>query len=401
MEATPPPQTSSPKWGSTTKLIAGLTAVAIIAGLLVRFTGIIGPLILSFILAYLLQPLASRINLRFKLSWRASVAIIFLVVVVLLAGLIFLVGLAVVQQIQSLIDLLQRLFNELPALVSNLTSRQFAIGPLKLDLTQFDLTTLTNQLLGSAQAILGRVGSLVSTVATSALVTLGYIAFILIIAYFLLSETSQVRKNMVTIEIPGYGADVRRLGRALTRIWDAFLRGQLVIFILVVISYYLLMTILGMRFTFGIALMAGLARFVPYVGPFIAWTTAGLVAFFATSNYFGLQSWAYTLLVVGLCLLIDQVYDHYIVPRFMGRALNIHPAAILVAALVATSLLGFIGLVLAAPVLATLVLLGRYMLRKMFDLDPWPEPEQDLPVQLPSDRLFRRLRAWWQSIRRH
>lgn len=376
--------------------------IAIVGALVVRFKVIVGPLILSFILAYLLHPIAIRLHHRIKLSWRASVTVVFLALVILLAAIIFLTGLAVVQQIQSLIDLLQRVLNELPATISALSTRQLAIGPFQLNLAQFDLTNLTNQFLGTAQTILGRVGSLVSTVAAGTLSTLGRIAFMVIIAYFLVTESGQVRENIVRIQIPGYDADARRIGYELTRIWDAFLRGQLVIFIMVVISYYLLLNILGMRFTFGIALMAGLARFIPYIGPFIAWTIAALVAFFSADNYFSLQPWAYALLVVSLCLVLDQVYDQYIVPRFMGRALNVHPAAILVAALIAFSLLGIIGLVLAAPVLASMILVGRYVIRKMFNQEPWPEsePEHHTRMQLPSDRMIHRLRSWWRSVLR-
>lgn len=373
--------------------------IAIVGALVVRFKVIVGPLILSFILAYLLHPIAIRLNQRFKLSWRTSVTIVFLALVILLAAAIFLTGLAFVQQIQSLIALFQRLLNELPAIISALSTRHLAIGPFQLDLAQFNLTNLTNQFLGTAQTILGRVGGLVSTVAAGALSTLGRIAFMVIIAYFLVAESGQVRENIVRIQIPGYDTDARRLGYELTRIWDTFLRGQLVIFLMVVISYYLLLNILGMRFTFGIALMAGLARFIPYIGPFITLTTAALVAFFSADNYFSLQPWAYTLLVISLSLVLDQVYDQYIVPRFMGRALNVHPAAILVAALIAFSLLGIIGLVLAAPVLASMILVGRYVIRKMFDLEPWPEPEHNTRVQLPSDRMIHRLRAWWRSFR--
>jgi predicted PurR-regulated permease PerM len=216
----------------------------------------------------------------------------------------------------------------------------------------------------------------------------------------LLAEGGQVREDILHIDIPGYEKDIRRLGRELTRIWDAYLRSQVVIIILVIIAYYLLMTILGMRFTLGIALMAGIARLVPYLGPLIVWTTTALLAFFQPSNYFNLQPWAYAVLVVGLALLLDQVFDQYIQPRFMGRSLGVHPAAILVAAIVAFQLLGIIGLVLAAPVLATVTLLFRYALRKLFDLDPWPEPEHELRVQLPQDRLFRRVRAWLRRLTR-
>jgi predicted PurR-regulated permease PerM len=391
---------SSPKWSSTTKLIIGLTIVGILAILIYQLRNIIGPLILSFILAYLLHPVAIRFNKKLKIPWRIAVGIVFIILVVVMAGVFALAGFAIVQQIQSLITTISRFISELPQLITNLSTHVYSLGPFQLDLSRFDLTSVTNQVLSSVQAVLGQVGGLVGTVATGTITTLGHVFFILLIAYFLLAEGGLVRENILHFDIPGHDKDISRLGRELTRIWDAYLRSQLVIIILVIITYYLLMTVLGMRFTLGIALMAGIARLVPYLGPFIVWTTTALLAYFQPSNYFGLQPWAYALLVVGLAVLLDQVFDQYVQPRFMGRSLGVHPAAILVAAIVAFQLLGIIGLVLAAPVLATTTLLFRYALRKLFDLDPWPEPEHEFRYQLPQDRIFHRLRAWLRRLTR-
>jgi hypothetical protein len=64
------------------------------------------------------------------------------------------------------------------------------------------------------------------------------------------------------------------------------------------------------------------------------------------------------------------------------------------------NLIGIIGLVLAAPVLATLKLLLRYTIRKMLDLDPWPETDQDIqPFQMPGSRTIQRVREWWRTLR--
>ena len=68
-----PPTSTSPGWGSTTKLIVGLSFVALISALLIRFRSIIGPLILAFILAYLLHPIADRLSRFAHMRWRVSV----------------------------------------------------------------------------------------------------------------------------------------------------------------------------------------------------------------------------------------------------------------------------------------------------------------------------------------
>jgi len=398
------PPTASPPWSSGTKIIIGLTMIAIVAALVIQFRNIIGPLLLAFILAYLMHPLASWVNRVTKMSWRLSVSLVYLVLLILLAGLLTYAGFQIVQQMQSVVQVVDSFIQSLPDLIADLSTLTIRIGPFTY--TGFGsaegLTTFTDQLLQYVQPALGRAGGLVSSLATGTLATLGWILFIMIISYFLLADASQVSREIVRIDLPGYDPDMRRIGRELSRIWGSFLRGQLLIFLLVVLAYTILLSILGTRFTFGIAIMAGLARFVPYLGPFLTWTVTGLVAYFQGSNYFGLEAWQYTLLVLLSCIVLDQIFDYLVVPRFFNTALGVHPAALLVAAIIATNLLGVVGLVLAAPVLATLMLFGKYGFRKMFDLDPWPPSERPpKPLELPWVRLFRRLRAWLRTLRKN
>jgi hypothetical protein len=83
------------------------------------------------------------------------------------------------------------------------------------------------------------------------------------------------------------------------------------------------------------------------------------------------------------------VIDTLITPRIMARTLKVHPAAVLVAALIAANLLGLLGVVIAAPFLATIMLLGRYVMRKMFDLEPWPPVETELPPSVGMEWIAR------------
>jgi predicted PurR-regulated permease PerM len=374
-ESTSPPP--SPIWTSGTKLIVGLTFVGILVALLIYFRSIIGPLLLAIILAYVLHPVAGYLHQKTRLNWRWSVNIVFVLFVLILVSILAVSGIAIVQQMQSLINVITTFTVGLPDFVEDISSRTYFIGPYQFGLSQADLESLANQVLDTLQPALGRLGSLLSTFATSALVTLGWIFFVLVIAYFLLARTGQVTDEMIKFDIPGYNDDIRRMNFEFRRIWNVFLRGQLIIFVLAIILYSFLLSVLGVRYALGIAIMAGVARFIPYVGPFLVWIVTALVAFFQGSNYFSLEPWIYAVLVVGVCLILDAILDNIVIPKFFGDTLGLHPAAVLVAALIAAQLIGFVGLVLAAPVLATMVLISRYFLRKMVDEDPWPSEEFD------------------------
>ncbi len=195
------------------------------------------------------------------------------------------------------------------------------------------------------------------------------------------------------VEISGLAYDLRRMGLELTHKWNAFLRGQFMIFIVSVFAYVLLLSILGVSNALGLAFIAGLAKFIPYLGPIVTGVITALVAFFQQGNYLGIEPITYALIVVIAAVLLDQVFDALVTPRLMASTLGVHPAAVLVSAIIAARLLGIIGLLLAAPVLASVLLLAQYTTRKMLDRNPWPEPEPvpvkiDFPLVKPVRRLW-------------
>ncbi len=389
-EKASPPHT--PVWNSATKLVVGLTFVGILVAFLIYFRSIIGPLLLAVILAYVLHPGAAIINRKTHLNWRWSVNIIFLLFVLILLAILTVSGFAIIQQMQSLVGVINTFTVTLPDLVDQISSQEYSIGPFRFGLSQTDLQSLANQVLDTLQPVLGRFGSILSSFAASALVTIAWAMFVFVIAYFLLARTGQVTDEMIRIDIPGYNDDIQRINLEFRRIWNVFLRGQMVIFLLAIFLYSILLTVLGVRYALGIAILAGVARFIPYVGPLIVWIVTALVAIFQGYNYFGLETWVYAILVVALCLILDAILDNIVVPKFHGDTLGLHPAAVLVAALLAARLIGFVGLVLAAPVLASMVLISRYFIRKMFDQDPWPpSDDESRETDIPWNEFISRL----------
>ncbi|MBS1248550.1 MAG: putative transport protein YhhT [Chloroflexi bacterium] len=386
----------SPPWGTTIKLVVGLTIVAILGGMLLYFRSVITSLLLAFILIYLFYPLIKFVARTTRLSWQASTAIIFVVMLLLFLGLLTITGFAVAQQLQSLLLIVQKFIADLPEIANELSQILARYGEFG-EIINFN--DLANRAIETLQPIIGQAGTLVRSIATGAATSIGKIFFVFMIAYLVLADIDKLPSSINISAIPDYAYDIRRIGRELRRIWNAFLRGQMIIFILIVIIYLLTLTILGTRYAFGLALLTGLGNFIPYVGAFVAITLTGLAAFFQASNYFGLDPWQYTILVLGIAFLIDRIFDSLIKPRFFGKALGIHPAVVLVTAIMAANLFGLVGLILAAPVVATLKLFGRYVLRKMLDLDPWPEgeiePEQ---MEYPWRRWGKRLWAWAKPV---
>jgi predicted PurR-regulated permease PerM len=373
----------SPPWSRNTKLVVALSLVAALFGLLIYFRKLFLPLLLAFLLAYLLYSPAYFLCTRFRLSWRLAVTLIYLLILAALIGFLTWGGISLVSQFQNLLDLLQNSLQKLPEFFKGLTQGSFAFGPLSFDFSRFGMSNLSDQLLGAAQSLLGRLTSVLGAIASETAIFLGWTLFVLVISYFLLVESGGLRDAMLRIEVPRYQADMKRLMQEIEYIWSAFWRGQLIVVGLTVLLYSLLLSIFGVRYWLGLAFVAGIARLLPYIGPTVNWTLLFLVAYFQDYKLFGLSPLVYTLLVLGSAILMDQVLDNFISPKIIGESLKIHPAAILVGALIAANLLGVIGVLIAAPLVAMAKVILRYLVRKLFDLPPWPETEPPLPPPSP------------------
>jgi len=388
--------TASPRWSATTKLLIGLVILGIFTFLIYRFSNLVGPLLMIFIITYLLHPLSAWISHYLRIPWKVSVTILFILLAAILIGLLTWGGVGLVGQIQNLIASIQGIVRDLPRYITQISTQTFIIGPYELDMRTFDLTAISQQLLSYIEPLLGQTGNLLGTIAGGAAGFIGWTLFVLTVSYFVMAESSGLREDMLKVDIPGYTEDLRKLGSELSRIWNAFLRGQIIIFLIALVIYSILLPALSVRYALGIAFMAGLAKFLPYVGPAITWVVMALVTYFQPSTPFGLEPLPYMLIVVITTSIIDWFMDSFIVPRIMARTLKVHPAAVLVAAIIAANLLGLLGVIIAAPFLATALLLGRYIMRKMLDLDPWPKTE---PVPPPPSigEIIKNFIQFWSS----
>lgn len=366
---------ASPQWDSSTKLVVAASFMVVIAGLLFFFRDIWGALLLAFVVVYLFYPLAERIHRKTRFPWRLSVGILYLVLLIILIGLLVWGGFTLVDQSINLFAFLENQVKDLPDFLTNLGQTRYQIGPYILDFQELDvqIDQVVNEVFNSLTSLIASAGSLAGTIAGGAVNLVTKLVLVLLVSFFMLSESNGVASQIVKFNIPRYQYDIERMGKELGRVWDAFLRGQLTLILITIVLYTIVLSILGLPYALGLALLAGLARFLPYIGPAILWVVLFMVSIFAVTPSFGLTSFWYAMLVVGVGWVFDTLIDQMITPKMMGSALHVHPAALLIGVYVGASMLGFIGIMLAAPVLATLILAANYALRKSFDLDPWQE----------------------------
>ncbi len=373
---TPTPQPDKARWSLPVKFLVALAGLGLLGGLLIQFNTLIGPVLACFILAYLLSPLVSWLTRRVG-SWSAAVNVTFLLVLLILAGLFVVAGLAIQGQITGLVKLATGLSADLPEMVQGLINQPIAIGGFVFSLSDSSLAPLTDQALSYAQAAVGQAGSLASSVASGTLTSVGWIFFVMLVAYYLLHDFPKLVPTLERGVPAGQAADVRRLSADLGPIWNAYLRGQVTLSVAIAVMIGVGTTAVGVHYGPVLGILSFFAEFIPFVGPGAVALIGVLVAYFQDGNYLGLSPMAFAGLVLIIFVVMQQIQGNILYPRIMGRSLNLHPALLLVGAILMGQWLGFVGVMLAAPLLASAMLLGGYVYARMIDVDPfedWPQP---------------------------
>lgn len=387
----------SPPWNRTTKVIIALVVLLLVALLARRFHALIGQIIGAAILAYILNPIIIALDRRTKLSRGPILAIVYLLFAVGVIGGLIALGVAAFQQISSFIELVPDLIETIVSFFQDLTSRTDPINILtyKIDPAIIPWDTITNQVLGFIEPILSQSGQIISRLAAT---TVGWLTtgfFVFMISIYVAYEIPKLGSYVSRFaQQPGYQYDAERLMREFGRIWSAYLRGQVVLGFVIFLVVWLGLTALGVQNALALGILAGLLEFIPTLGPIISAGVAIGVAVVQPTNYLGLTGFQYALVVLALMFLIQQLENTILVPRIVGESLDLNPLIVIVGVYMGGSLAGILGAVLAAPVVATIKLLGAYAWRKMFDLPPFPDPEEERPSSLSlrerGQKLFNR-----------
>ena len=361
----------SPRWQKSTKNLVISAILVLLLVTLIFLRNLISPILIAVIMTYLLQPISCFFNTKLNISWKASVIILYVLLLVLIAGLVAWGGISLASQAENLIRFIAQVFNDLtrkstPAIDPNESSSilQQLLNNFSSSETGTEFfTTVQNVLSG----VTGSIGSVISGFASKVV----WFFFSFGLSFFLLFESDGAPGRSFAFNLEGYEYDFQKGRQQLTRIWNSFLRGQILLMLFTILLYFLVFLILGLNYSLALAFLMGLARLVPYIGSTVAYIFFAIVAYYQPTTFLGMPHINYTIMIVLIAFIIDKLMDSVLTPKVMADTLKIHPAAVLVAAIVFAKLLGLIGIFLAAPITASFKLLMTYIYRKLTDQDPW------------------------------
>jgi len=379
------------RWSSSTKRTIVIVILVLLGLMIYRFRDVLPPLVIALLLAFILDPIVDFLTERLHLSRGLATGLIFLALITGLLGVVA-APVTVVPSIQRAVNSVQIDFIRVITDISDFLERPVEIWEYSLDLS--DVFEEVNAMLRSfVSSVAQGTIDVVFDLASGAF----WLIIILMITFYLVKDADRFIEQLDDLAPPDYRDDFVRLRQQITDVWNAFLRGQLLLGGAMILITTVVCTVIGLPYALVMGLIAGVMEFVPNLGPIIALIPAALVALFQGSSFLPLSNFWFAVLVIGLYIVIQQVEGNVLVPRILGRSLNLHPLVVLISIIVGGSLAGILGMLLAAPVLATLRVVGSYVFCRLYDRDPFAEPEVE--AESPKPGLLKRAStATWRQL---
>lgn len=146
------------------------------------------------------------------------------------------------------------------------------------------------------------------------------------------------------------------------------------------------MALIGLPHAWLIGILFGVLELIPNLGPVIASIPAVLIAYFLGSTVLNISNEWFTVLVIAVNFALQQIENNVLVPRIMGHSLNLHPLVVLIAAIIGAQTAGLLGLLLAAPTVATLRIVAEYTYRRLFDMPPFPDNQTQSQAEMTGQQ---------------
>ncbi|MFZ9550484.1 MAG: AI-2E family transporter [Hylemonella sp.] len=344
--------------------IVWLATAAVLAMVLWLLAPVLTPFVVAALLAYALTPVVDRVNALWggRTPRLLAVLLVEVLFVMVLLGLVLL--------------LVPILAKELPALrekVPGLLERADAgLQPLFAQLgIQFslDMASIKPALMEYLHANFEEtMASLVSSLkigGSLALTGLGYVILIPVALFFLLLDWKHFVANLIILVPTRLRAGFDGFMGEADAVLGQYLRGQLLVMLILAAYYSVGLSLFGLDLALPIGVFTGLAIFVPYVGFGLGLCLAALAGFLEFSTVGGASQVLMMLLVVyGAGQLIE---GFFLTPRLVGERIGLHPLAVIFALLAFGQLFGFVGVMVALPASAVLLVAVRRLRARYLD----------------------------------
>jgi predicted PurR-regulated permease PerM len=324
--------------------------LAVLAFVMWAIGNVMLPFVAGAAIAYFLDPVADRLE---KLGCTRVLATVIITLVALLAFILMALLL-----VPTFVNQLGALVAEAPAY-----SKQFQLFLQdQIPSLMEPESTLRKSLDGIGETLRARSGELANTLISSAFSLIDMIIFMVVmpvVAFYLLLDWDRMIAVIDGWLPLDHAETLRELAREVDSVLAGFVRGQVSVSAILGTYYALSLMLVGLNFGLVVGLIAGLISFIPYVGAVFGGVLAIGLALF--------QFWDQPLwigVVAGVFLIGQMVEGNFLTPKLVGGSVGLHPVWLMFALSVFGTLFGFLGMLVAVPMAATIGVFSRFGIRQ-------------------------------------
>jgi predicted PurR-regulated permease PerM len=312
---------------------------------------------------------------RFRVTRRVAARIIYFLTLAILF-------VAVGTLVPLMLDQVQSVRNDLLFALGDL--QRLLVTPLQIGLFRLDLRLLAPALavLVNRQPIVAQPSQALRFIEMTSRGAV-WAVIIMMTVYYLMTEWDQLRTWVIELAPPTEQADLWRLYHEIRTVWGQYLRGQLRLILILALIYSAGWAVIGLPGALALGIAAGLLNLIQEVGPAAVAVLATVVAFLEGSHSFTwMPNFWFAALTLGVYLSINAFKTIWLQPRILGRSVLLHEGLVFVAIVSALVLTGILGVLVVVPVLASALIIGKYLRRRLLGLPPFDdEVVIDTPAQ--------------------
>ncbi|MEG0341180.1 AI-2E family transporter [Acinetobacter sp. 1207_04] len=351
----------------TLKRIFILAGIALLLWVLYLLKPVVVPFVAAFLIAYLFSPIVEKLD-RFLPRWLAISTVFIGIGVVITWAMWFLVPL-VWKQLMYARDSIPAGIHWVNSTLLPWVSQTFNVEHMEIDTDQMSKVIMdyvqTNYSVDSVQ-------SLALKIAQSGLSFIqlgGIVVLIPVIAFYFMLDWNRMLQSMKGLIPRQYKQSTLKIVSECHSVLGAFVKGQFLVMILLGIIYAVGLQLIGLEVGLIIGMVAGLCSIIPYLGFGVGIVAAVIACFFQ----FGMDP--KHLLMVLAVFGVGQLVEGYILqPFLLGDKIGLSPVAVVFAVLAGAQLGGFVGMLIALPVAAVIVVLLKHV-REYYEKTPFFQSE--------------------------
>jgi len=339
--------------------ITNLVTLSILIALIlfiVKIASVFGIFLFSFLVAFLLYPMVDWFTVR-RVPRVWSILIVYIIIWILLLGIGAAFIPAVIAQANSLIE-------QLPEF-SERWEQDWA--PMFITVQDFlaeqgvsaqDIQEYVSSIIPTIQAWGVKIGQAFASGVQGAVSWIVFLVTVPIIVFYLLLDAPRIHQSLFSFAPKRTSTEIQKLLNRLAKMLNHYLRGQLKLSFLMFVITTIALMLFGVKHALLLGFLAGITEIIPIVGPILALIPALLISYFTSSDH-GLLiyidvGWGRALIIFAFYMLLQYVEGNILVPRIMGKDLNLHPLTVMFSILAGGYLAGLIGMLLSLPIAASL-----------------------------------------------